>query len=401
MRIATESQHARRLTVGGLLGVAAVLGVCVPAWANSVTAMMGASIVHLIFGNFFIAVAEWIVLQWMCPEARRRGALFWLIVANYASAWAGAWLLPLINDGVLSSGGAAEFAQVRWNIVVLLAVMVWVTLVIEAPFYWLAARRPSAAWRFVKPLLAAHVLSYGLLAAWYGLAFESRLIWGTEVVPISAVGPRSHGGWVYYVDSGNHWRRVRLDGSRDEAVDAPETSSSALDEYRLEQVLIIDKTSDGSYRLLHRPDAEDGLPFGERAKPPGREDRILVDRLPGVPAQFAADNSSGYPDAVWDSRFTVAWPAIATHLPEWRAGAGQPHLRTFFTQLTYVHPARGRLVYAMDLPWQHARIRFCTLVDTHCVVVEIMSFGIFVLDLDHDRIAKLADGQVPIVVMDP
>lgn len=398
MRIWAEGQHARRLTLGLLLGPAVVLGVCLPAWANSGTAMLWAGVVHLVFGNFFIAVAEWIVLQWMCPEARRRRALFWMIVANYASAWAGAWLLPQINDGVLSAGGLAELSQVRWNLVVLLAAMVWVTLAIEAPFYWLAARRPRAAWRFGKPLLAAHVLSYGLLAAWYGLAFEPRLIWGTEVVPISTIGPRSHGGWVYYISAGDRWRRVRLDGSRDEAVNAPETT---IDERALASILLIECSPNGRFRLVAR--ADDGSLEYRAKRRAGNDarDTLLIDELAGTPARFAPVSGSIYFGAIWDSRMANFSPAITPHMQVDRGADWEPRLGTDYRRLIYEHPTRDWLTYAYDLPWERRRFRVCTLVDPHCVVVELMSIGIFVLDMDHDRIAKLADGQMPIVVIDP
>lgn len=151
------------------------------AHANAGTPLMWASLLHLLFGNLLIGVAEGLLLVWFfqAPKGRAIGCM---IVANYISAWAGALFL---------SGSAVRALDLDLNNAwrwfwILAGVAYLLTLVLEWPFVAYAVRGKSQTWRrSVLASLLVQTASYLVLFGWYWLASGTSLYRRMHVVPAS------------------------------------------------------------------------------------------------------------------------------------------------------------------------------------------------------------------------
>ncbi|BAU44842.1 hypothetical protein [Leptolyngbya sp. O-77] len=173
---------ALRLLVGISLSLALSPS---PAWANGGSALLWTGLIHLVVGNLVIAYLEAGLLCWWFGTPRGRSLLL-LLVANYASAWAGALLLA--NRLSQYSGLTIANVQVWLAIAALLAFLL--TLVIEYPFFWLLLRqRKRPIQTALKATLLIHGLSYLLLFGWYSFNSQTSLISQTRVVPAAQLQP--------------------------------------------------------------------------------------------------------------------------------------------------------------------------------------------------------------------
>src|ERR1035441_6231561 len=62
------------------------------AHADAGTPLMWATALHLFIGNALVGVGEGLLLSWIF-SVRKRKSIPVMIVANYASAWFGAWFI--------------------------------------------------------------------------------------------------------------------------------------------------------------------------------------------------------------------------------------------------------------------------------------------------------------------
>ncbi len=176
---------------------------------------------HLAIGNLILGVIEGAVLARLLRISMPR-CVAMMIAANYASAWAGAFVLPALHFAIEQGLGGPSISHERWLLwgIVLLA---WpLTLVIETPFAMLAARGRGVP---VRRVLARNCLlqtgSVVLLFAGYFWISPPTLLTRTRVDPSLSFVPKRDDAWVYYIRAdGTAVERVRIDGS-DRQVVAP------------------------------------------------------------------------------------------------------------------------------------------------------------------------------------
>ena len=156
-----------------------------PALANAGTPLMWTGILHLVIGNLIVGYVEARLLSrlFRVPVGR---SLFVLILANYASAWAGAWLL--VDRLSRHSDITIENVQLWLGICVILAFAL--TLLIEYPFFWILLRqRQSVILTALKATLLIHGISYLLLFGWYSLNSQTSLLTQLNQVPAAQLQP--------------------------------------------------------------------------------------------------------------------------------------------------------------------------------------------------------------------
>jgi hypothetical protein len=137
--------------------------------ANSISPVMFNHLAMLFVGNAIIGLIEGIVIakvfkapMWPCVGL--------LVVANYASMWAGAALFgigeapSLIPDQLF----AEPLNHVRWLVAACIAIALIISLLVEWPFCYMTM--PPGRGRFRKSVLAtmlAQVSSYTCLGPFY------------------------------------------------------------------------------------------------------------------------------------------------------------------------------------------------------------------------------------------
>ncbi|MGG6297766.1 hypothetical protein ACQ4M4_25520 [Leptolyngbya sp. AN02str] len=150
-----------------------------PSLANAGTPLLWTGLLHLFLGNLILGYVEAGLLSRLFGVSRGR-SLVVLILANYASAWAGALLL--VNRLSHYSGITLENVQLWLGIFVILAFVL--TLLIEYPFFWILLRqRKQAILTALKATLLIHGISYLLLFGWYGLNSQTSLLTQLTQVP--------------------------------------------------------------------------------------------------------------------------------------------------------------------------------------------------------------------------
>lgn len=163
------------------LGLLILLGLPCQASANAGTPLMWASALHLVFGNALIGIGEGLLLGLFFGLKKWR-AIVVMIVANYASAWAGLYFLEAVLIPKLSidlNNGWYWF----WT----LAVGAYlVTLLLEWPFVAFCFRgTPNWFKRSWWGNFTAQTVSYAVIFSWYWMASGTSLYTQMHVVPAS------------------------------------------------------------------------------------------------------------------------------------------------------------------------------------------------------------------------
>ena len=166
-----------------ILAILLLLAVPSVAEANAGTPLMWASMLHLVFGNLLIGIAEGALLAKVFGLSARR-CIGLLIMANYLSAWLGGLFIGNAIAKVLPMG-----LHNAWPLLWLMVFMTYaLTLLIEYPFVAIAFRGDSS-WRqkSIRGSLIIQTLSYFFIFGWYWLASGTSLYTKTEVVAISSI----------------------------------------------------------------------------------------------------------------------------------------------------------------------------------------------------------------------
>jgi hypothetical protein len=123
---------------------------------------MWASMFYLFIGNIIIGIVEGLVLRRILPNGKRsRSIVPESIVANFASAWAGAFGLAwCMSNWSWAERAALDAPRVLfWTMA---ASSFAVSVVVEWPVMWMLARRSS-----LKAIFAANLASYALLVPFF------------------------------------------------------------------------------------------------------------------------------------------------------------------------------------------------------------------------------------------
>jgi len=169
---------------------------------------------HLFIGNLILGYVEAGLLSRLFGVPRGR-SLVALILANYASAWAGALLL--VNRLSHYSGITIENVQLWLGIFVILAFVL--TLLIEYPFFWILLRqRKQAILTTLKATLLIHGMSYLLLFGWYSFNSQTSLLTQLNRVPVAQLKPSRDYTLHYLSPDGTQAFRSDLSGTNPETM---------------------------------------------------------------------------------------------------------------------------------------------------------------------------------------
>ncbi len=198
--------------------VAAILLMAVPAWANAGTPLMWLTMGHLFLGNLLIGLLEGLILaKWLKLHPTR--AIVVMILANYASCWAGFPIAAEISAHVPGWLGAPALRAMVWILIACFAVFIIVTILIEWPFVWFLIRKsPRAVSRSFPPCVGVQLISYAMLVPVYLMTGSVSLAMNAHIEPAPTFATPAS-AWVYFIDpdSGQLFR-IRLDGSQRESV---------------------------------------------------------------------------------------------------------------------------------------------------------------------------------------
>jgi hypothetical protein len=179
------------------------------AWANAGTPLMWAGMLHLVFGNALVGIAEGILLAWLFAVPKHRSVTI-MVVANYTSAWLGGlFIRGAIVDALpmhLNNGW-------RW-FWVMVAVTYCMTLALEWPFVaWCFRGTKNWLRQSARASLVVQSASYLALFGYYWMASGTSLYTNMDIVASADLSlPESV--LVYYISpaDGNVYSRQLAGG---------------------------------------------------------------------------------------------------------------------------------------------------------------------------------------------
>ena len=153
------------------------------ASANAGTPLMWAGALHLFLGNAVIGLIEGAILAWLL-RARFGRAIFVMVIGNYVAWWCCAACSPIIERLVTGYLGPLPLLKVGVLVRDTVAATFVASLVIEAPFSYLAtcvrsARKEDRGPKFLRftfSHIAAQSTTYALLLLWYSHASQTSLL---------------------------------------------------------------------------------------------------------------------------------------------------------------------------------------------------------------------------------
>lgn len=198
-----------------------------PAHANMPTSLLIPEAIHLLAGNAVLGIVEGIVVG-LVIRGRFGPAIGWMLLANYTSAILGVLLLNQVTLARAAWALGPPLEHIPSLTILFTLLFFALTFAIEWPLCRLAVGdRPKRATWTLRANLAAHVVSYLLLAPFYFSLSQTQLLDHLKVAPaatISAADPV----WIYYLDPSGHIRRMRSDGSHNDPVAAEPVTQPEL-----------------------------------------------------------------------------------------------------------------------------------------------------------------------------
>jgi len=342
------------------------------ASANAGTPLMWASMLHLVFGNAAIGFVEGLLVSWIFSCAKRRAVPI-LIVANYASAWAGGFLLAR----PLSFIPDMTIENIRLWLCVFTIIAFLMTLLIELPFVWLAMRvQRRGLRRAFSATLVVHGVTYLLLIGWYWMASGTTMVTQLQVVPATDLLPGEQYALYFISPDGNEVIRSDLTGGQQA------TLRHASAEHPNSRLFVRQSTA-GAYDLFVHV-ASDGA---------RSEDELIVEDFADLaPVDWHikeghSENSTG----TWFNVGPV--PTLAAE-SDWVFDTGFWPMEG----IVAVRESKGvRRRFSLETPFAAWIVRNATHLEGDRVVFQLGYDQICVLAAESRRIALIARGKGPVV----
>lgn len=197
-----------------LAAIVAIAFFPAPALANAGTPLLWTGMFHLFLGNAIIGIFEGILLAKFFGAARNLSVNL-LIVANYASAWAGILLIKQWVDRFQN----LTLENLKLWLWIFVALTFLLTLLIEYPFFWFLLReRKNAFWKALKATLIVHGISYLCLFGLYSCNSHTSLVTQLQLVPLQQLQPSQEYALYFISIDGKQLMRTNLHGQRPERV---------------------------------------------------------------------------------------------------------------------------------------------------------------------------------------
>lgn len=344
------------------------------ASANAGTPLMWASILHLVFGNAIIGLIEGLLLGSIFKCSKWKSVLI-LIVANYASAWAGGFFVA----GYLPSLVDITIQNIQYWFLAFVAVAFVITLLIEFPFFWFALRSRDHSLR--RSLIATpiiHGISYTLLIGWYWMASGTSMMTKLEVVAADEM-QISEPFVLYYISpEGDRVLRMNLNDSG-----SAKPISEVAAHHRNDRLFVRPRDASG-YDLLVFLDSEDR---GSQT-----EEKVLEDFSEQAPVEWRiSEGHSEEAEGSWFNFGTV--PAIG--------GESDWEFRTGFWPVEGLNGNNEKtgesFHFSLELPFSAWPVRNATQITGDYVVMQLGDDQICLLHPASRRIVLVARGKGPIV----
>ena len=354
-----------RVTVCAIVCIGCLLAIASPARADAGTPLMWASLFHLVIGNALIGVLEGLVLLFVFKTKRR--VIWWMILANYVSAFAGLMILGAADSaGISSKWTIYDVNGYLWMATIALFLA---TILLEWPFCWLGfGKRPKRVRKSFFASVLAQTVSYAILVPLYyhasGLGLAQDVHADRAFVASSAADAD-----VYYLssDKGAVWC-VGINGQNAHEVrKLPEASPHGI---------LFARTS---------PDGKNfDLWLSEELPSHDRKDTLVL------PA-FA--RSAGKSE--WEDSYRMANAAVMPEMdePDWDVWISD---WAWWGLRAENKKTRAVFHVSLETPFLQWRIRSATLLSGNRAVFQ---FGrqIVLLSLDSKKIGLIAIGDSPVV----
>lgn len=335
---------------------------------------MWASMLHLVFGNVVIGLIEGLLLAWLFKCSKGKSILI-LIAANYASAWAGGFLVA----GYLPSLVDITIHNIQSWFVTFVVVAFVVTILIEFAFFWFAlGSREHRLRRTLTATLAVNGISYVLLFGWYWIASGTSMLTQLEVVSVDKMKLPEPYALYYLSTGGDHVIRMYPTDS-----DSKETISKVTAHHRND-------------RLFSRPRRDSGFDLfvylDSKDRGSETESKVLEDFSEQAPVEWRI--TEGHSEKAEGSWFNFGQvPAIGTE-SDWE-------FRTGFWPVEGIvgeNEKEGKTVhYSLELPFVAWSVRNATQISGGHVVAQLGDDQICLMNLESGTIALIARGKGPIV----
>ena len=335
---------------------------------------MWATVGHLVFGNAIIGGVEGVILSrlFKCPRQR---AIPILIAANYASAWAGGYLVT----GVLPTLPDLTIENLRLWFAIFVATAFVITLLIELPFFWFALRpRENPLRRSLVATPLIHGISYTLLLGCYWMMSGTSMMTRLEVVPVNELKLSKPYSLYFITSDGEQVARINLEEPYSQEVVSPISAHNRNDR------LFVRHGNDSDFDLFARVDSGNRGPEKEVLIEDSFSDRATVDwRM--------SEKRQEKPEGTWFNFGPV--PSIPTD-SNW----------AFQTGFWPVEGIRGknessgdRFRYSLETPFAAWPVRNAIQLAGDYVVFQLGRDQICLFHPETKKLALVARGKGPVV----
>jgi hypothetical protein len=348
------------------------------AKADAGTPLMWAGMLHLFIGNALIGIGEGLALAWLFDLGRRR-CIFYMIPANYFSAWAGGLFL---TTAITHSLPFDLYGAWRW-LWVMVGVTYLMTLILEWPFVFICVRREPE--RFKKSLwgnLFVQSLSYLLIFGWYGLASNTSLYTSMNVVRPAEISVPDRGIMLFI--SGTNGDVYSLD----------------LNTRRVEKSFSLHSTNRND-RLLIRPSVYNTNNWDILARLEGSS--RMEPKLVVVCSNLTATAAQSWRDEVSPDRTTGTWRNFGHALLIGTAKKSDWNFWTGFWPVEGLHGNNSKtgetIQSSLETPFVAWAARNATHLPGDYVIFQLGDDQICLLEAATKKITLLTNGRGPVVVI--
>lgn len=378
--------------------------------ANTISPLAFVFMSRLLFGNFIIGVIEGLIIYKILSATKKR-AIWIMILANYASMFAGLILIDVMGMEISHKLllGTTPLYNVFYVILFMPIFAYVITILVEWPFcHWINTSKPKAKKRSFIASLIAQTISYVLILPFYFYTSDIDLYRQTTLDPTLSFAKNSN-AWIYYISpQDNFLYRCRTNGTAVERV----YDEEQLGRYGL--FIWPDKT-DGTLELWYGTDYYDSLRENKRKR--------ILNNLPwdnSLPTWYRTsrysmthgasiqellerqnrDTESKYSDSAED--FDQINDELADYRPleqkEWII-AFSP--LSFLGEGLMARNLKGDFVdISLHTPYLVWGCFNVTVLPDNQVVCQLGREMIILFDLDSRKIGMIARGHSPVVVFE-
>jgi hypothetical protein len=362
---------------GKISKLARIFVFCLPlvALADAGTPLMWAGMLHMLFGNALIGIGEGLLLAFLFKLGR--GRCIWIMVAaNYFSAWVG--YVFLLGYGVEQPADLNLYTAWGW-IWRMIVITFLLTCILEWPFVFRCLRGVEN--RLKKSIWAnvvAQTASYVLIFAWYWGASGRSLYTQTHVVQPAGF-PIPANTVVYFISTNG------------------DVCSLKPTEGGMKKVASLNNTNDENRLFLQKSESgKTSICVRFEASQDGKATLCLVSNMEVTATVPKYDEEPNEHRGNWSPQWFVTQIGEATN-------SAWSFLTGFWGKdgLYGTNRQTGEKIHlALETPYVQWIVRNAYELPNDCVVFQLGFNQICIFDPKTRRVALLARGYGPVVVVE-